>query len=134
MSKKVTVLVVDDEQRFASNLVKILAENEIMAEAVHSGEEAIERLEKAEYDVVLLDYKMPGMGGKETLRVIASRSFPSEVIILTGHASVDDAVDILEMGAMDYLLKPCKTSALLEKITFAAEAKELKGKEIKPLV
>mgnify|MGYP001396160523 CR=1 FL=1 len=134
MSKTVTVLVVDDEKRFADNLVKILVENEITAEAVYCGEDAIARLEKAEYDVVLLDYKMPGMAGKETLRVIASRSFPSEVIILTGHASANDAVDILEMGAMDYLLKPCKTSDLLEKITFAVEAKELKGKEIKPLV
>ncbi len=134
MPKTITVLVVDDEKRSADNLVKILGEYEFVAEAVYSGEEAIARLEQAEYDVVLLDYKMPGMGGKETLRVIASRNFPAEVIILTGHASVNDAVDILEMGAMDYLLKPCKTPALLEKISFAAEAKELKGKEIKPLV
>ena len=131
MEGKIKVLVVDDEERFATNMVKILEENEVQAKAVYSGEQALEDIKANEYDVILLDVKMPGLNAMGTLRRLRESPCTAKVIILTGHASVDDAVELLNMGAMDYLLKPCKTGKLLKLITQAVEAKAL---EARPLV
>ncbi len=125
MSEKTRVLVVDDEERFAANMVKILQENGMEAWAAHSGEQALEVLDANSFDVVLLDVKMPGLSGVGTLRKMKEKEYDVKVVVLTGHASVDDAVHLLDLGAVDYLLKPCRTPRLLEMIRLAKEAKEL---------
>lgn len=130
MDRTIKVLVVDDEERFATNMVKILQENEVMASAVFSGEAALEELAQNDYDVVLLDVKMPGLNALGTLRAMGEMNVKAKVIILTGHASVDDAVELLNMGAMDYLLKPSKTAKIMKLIHQAVEAKELEEKSL----
>jgi DNA-binding NtrC family response regulator len=123
MTPTIKVLVVDDEERFRWNLMKLLSVKGIQAEGAASGEEALAAAAATEYDVILLDVKMPGMGGVEAMKKLKAAGLKAQVIFLTGHASVDDAVDGLQLGAFDYLLKPCATDLLLEKITTAYERK-----------
>ncbi len=129
MATKIKVLVVDDEERFGQNMVKILEANGLEAKAVESGEDALDELAAAHFDVVLLDMKMPGLGGRNTLKEIKRNGYQSEVVVLTGHASVNDAVDLLNEGAYDYLLKPCKTEKLLKMIGLANEQCRVSAQE-----
>ncbi|WP_285906047.1 response regulator [Pseudodesulfovibrio pelocollis] len=125
MSEKTTVLVVDDEERFASNMVTLLEGHDLIAKAVYSGEEALDLLQREDFDVILLDVKMPGLSGIGTLEKMNLMGVDSKVVVLTGHASVDDAVTLLDLGALDYLLKPSKTHRVLEMIRLAKEARDL---------
>lgn len=118
------VLVIDDEERFGANLVKILGAHAITAKAVTSGENALAELAQVPYDVILLDMKMPGLSGTATLKKIREQECRAKVIVLTGHASVDDAVELINLGAYDYLLKPCATDKLLKMISLAFEQKQ----------
>lgn len=117
------VLIVDDEERFRQTLKKLLSANGLDANAVGSGQEAIEELSGRPYDVVLLDVKMPGMNGIEALAELKKINRDVEVIMLTGHASVDIAVEIMKLGGYEYLLKPCPMDELLAKIESAYERK-----------
>ncbi|WP_027185754.1 response regulator [Desulfovibrio inopinatus] len=125
MKDKTTVLVVDDEERFASNMVRILTENGLVAKAANTGEHALNILANEEFDVVLLDVKMPGLSGVGTLERMNVMDLPSKVVILTGHASMDDAMALLDMGAVDYLIKPAKTSEVLKMIDHAKDLHDL---------
>lgn len=129
METRTRILVVDDEERFGRNMVKILEANGLRAFAVESGEEALDEMAKAQFDVVLLDMKMPGLGGRNTLKEIRRSGYRCEVVILTGHASVNDAVELLNEGAYDYLLKPCKTEKLLKMISLADEQRKMLAAE-----
>ncbi|MGE4296641.1 MAG: response regulator [Desulfovibrionaceae bacterium] len=120
------VLVVDDEDRFRDNVVKLLCAHAMAADGASSGEAALEALERSAYDVLLLDVKMPGLSGVGTMKEIRRRGFPVEVIFLTGHASVDDAVEGMRYGASEYLLKPCPTDQLVAKILAVCERKREK--------
>jgi DNA-binding NtrC family response regulator len=106
MQPNAKVLIVDDEERFRITLRKLLSANGLETNAVGSGREAIEELKQQPYDVVLLDVKMPEMDGIEALGELKKISKNVEVIILTGHASVDVAVEIMRLGGYEYLLKP----------------------------
>lgn len=123
MAPKAKVLVVDDEERFRITLKKLLTANGLDTNAVGSGMEAIEELQQHSYDVILLDVKMPGMSGIEALAKLKKVDPEVEVIILTGHASVDVAVEIMKLGGYEYLLKPCPMDELLAKIESAYERK-----------
>lgn len=123
MSLNAKVLIVDDEERFRTTLRKLLAVKGVDAAMAASAVEALDELERAAYDVVLLDVKMPGMNGIEALGEIKKRYPLVEVIILTGHASVDVALEIMKLGGYEYLLKPCSTDELLAKIESAHERK-----------
>ena len=123
MPPKAKVLIVDDEERFRITLKKLLAANGLETNAVGSGMEAIEELQQQPYDVILLDVKMPGMSGIEALAKLKKINQEVEVIILTGHASVDVAVEIMKLGGYEYLLKPCPLDELLAKIESAYERK-----------
>src|SRR5512137_2339455 len=116
MSLKPKVLIVDDEERFRTTLRKLLTVREIEAFDVGSAPEAFAELKENPYDVVLLDVKMPEMNGIEALGKIKKESPEIEVIILTGHASVDAAVEIMKLGGYDYLLKPCPIDDIVGKI------------------
>lgn len=122
--QKPRVLIVDDEERFRTTLSKLLKVKGLGVAAVGSGKEAIEELGRAAYDVVLLDVKMPEMNGVEVLAEIKKENPQIEVIMLTGHASVDVAIEIMRLGGYEYLLKPCPTDDLMDKIEAAFERKQ----------
>jgi YesN/AraC family two-component response regulator len=88
-------------------------------------------LQNQDVDVVLLDIKMPGMSGVEVLRQMREQGCKAEVIVLSGHVLLDTAVEIMEFGVNDYLLKPCDTEELMDRITLAHERKtEREGKKV----
>lgn len=118
------ILVVDDETDFLETIVNRLKRRKLDAAGVTSGEDAIQALKDERYDVVLLDIKMPGgMDGIETLREIKRVQPLVEVLLLTGHASVETSIEGMKLGAFDYLLKPTKFEDLLTKVAQAFEKK-----------
>ena len=119
------VLVVDDEEDFIETLVNRLEKRDIDTTGVRSGEEALELMSKRLFDVVILDIKMPGgMDGIEALKEIKKIQPLTEVILLTGHASVETSIEGMKLGAFDYLLKPIKLEELLTKLAQAFEKKD----------
>ncbi|MBP8645052.1 MAG: response regulator [Syntrophobacteraceae bacterium] len=120
---RVKILLVDDEVTFANNMSKLLAKRGYEVAVVHTGEEALRKVEEDEVDVVILDLKMPGMGGLDTLKILKKRKPLIEVIILTGHGSVDSAVDGMHLGAFDYVTKPVYVEDLNEKVRQAHQRK-----------
>ena len=104
--EEVSVLLVDDELDFVSTLTKRMNKRELKTSSVSSGEDALEFLDQHPTDVVILDVKMPGMGGIQTLREIKKQHPLTEVIMLTGHANMEVAIQGMEIGAFDYLMKP----------------------------
>jgi DNA-binding NtrC family response regulator len=125
------VLLVDDEVPFVETMTKRLSKRQLMVLSAYSGREALEKLEKNAVDVVILDVKMPGMDGIETLREIKKTHPLVEVIMLTGHATVETAVEGMRLGAFDYLMKPCEIEELLAKVD---EAKEKKSKHEQKII
>jgi DNA-binding NtrC family response regulator len=127
-----SILVVDDEVDFLETLVKRLQKRNIDTVGVISGEKAIAALEKRRFDVIILDVKMPGgMDGIETLREIKRHQPPAEVILLTGHGSVETSIEGMKLGAFDYLLKPVKLEDLMAKLGEAFEKKNLHDQKIR---
>ena len=123
--REFNVLVVDDEDEFRDLTVKRLEKRGVKAKGAAGGKEALEILEHSHTDVVLLDVKMPGMDGIETLRQIRIMRPLVEVVLLTGHASVDSGIEGMKLGAFDYLMKPIELEPLLEKLSDAYEKKRL---------
>ena len=121
-----SVLLVDDEVEFLETLVKRLAKRKLQVTGVTSAEEAIGILGEKPVDIVVLDVKMPGMDGLEALRQIKSTSPDVEVIMLTGHANVEAAIQGMELGAFDYLMKPMDIDELLYKLQDAYKKKTLR--------
>lgn len=127
-----SVLVVDDEEDFLETLVNRLKKRKVDTTGVKSGEEALEVIKKKPIDVVILDIKMPGgMDGIETLREIKKVQPLTEVILLTGHASVETSIEGMKLGAFDYLLKPVKLEELLPKLLQAFEKKDAQDQKIR---
>jgi DNA-binding NtrC family response regulator len=121
-----SVLLIDDEVAFVETLVKRLAKRDVRVFAAHSGQEALDKLADSgptKIDVVILDVKMPGMDGLEALARIKEEHPLIEVIMLTGHATVESAIDGMKKGAFDYLMKPCDVDVLIEKLNEAADKK-----------
>ena len=118
------ILVVDDEGDFLETLMNRLRKRNIGTIGCASGEEAVRLAKEHPFDVVILDIKMPGgMDGIETLREIKRIRPETEVILLTGHASLETSVEGMKQGAYDYLLKPIRLEDLLEKLAQALERK-----------
>ncbi|MFA4901270.1 MAG: response regulator [Desulfobaccales bacterium] len=120
---KPRILLVDDEERFRDNLQKMLKAQGLTVTAMDSGNAALTELKLQPYDVVLLDIRMPGMDGLATLAEIKKIAPFAEVIILSGHASMDAAMEINRLGGYDYLMKPCPLEEILLKIDAAFEKK-----------
>ncbi|MGP8051055.1 MAG: response regulator [Desulfobaccales bacterium] len=114
--EKFKVLIVDDEADFLETIVKRLRARDIDVSGVESGYRALEALDSSPPDVIILDVKMPGMDGIETLREIKKKKPLTEVIMLTGHASVETGIQGMQLGAFDYLMKPIALDELLEKV------------------
>lgn len=123
MSSGPKVLIVDDEERFRATLQKLLSRAGVTVATTGSGQEALVELSNNAYDVILLDVKMPQMSGLEALAKIKTDNPGLEVIMLTGHASVDVAVEIMKLGGYEYVLKPCPLEDLMVKIDAAYERK-----------
>jgi DNA-binding NtrC family response regulator len=117
------VMLVDDEAPFVETMTKRLTRRDLGVETALSGEEALRKLENREVEVVILDVKMPGLDGIETLRRIKHKHPLVEVIMLTGHATVETAIEGMRLGAFDYLMKPCDLERLIAKVSEAAGKK-----------
>ena len=129
--EEVRVLLVDDEVEFVSTLTKRMKKRKLTASSVNSGEDALEFLGQHPADVVVLDVKMPGIDGMQTLREIKQQYPLIEVIMLTGHANVEVAIQGMEIGAFDYLMKPMAIDDLVYKIQDAYKKKFIQEEKIK---
>jgi DNA-binding response OmpR family regulator len=123
--EKFKMLVVDDETDFLETIVKRLKARNIEVTGAESGYQALDLMERQDFDVVILDVKMPGMDGIETLREMKKKKPRTEVIMLTGHASVESGIQGMQLGAFDYVMKPVALDELLEKVRQAYERKLL---------
>ncbi len=125
-------LVVDDEEDFLETLVKRLNKRNIETTGVTSGEQALEMMKQKLFDVVILDIKMPGgMDGIEALREMKKIQPLVQVLLLTGHASVETSIEGMKLGAFDYVLKPIKLEEILVKLAQAFEKKDSHDQKIR---
>lgn len=118
------VLLVDDEEGFVDALEKRLTKRDVTVFTAHSGEQGIQRLKhEPDIDIILLDVKMPGMDGIATLREIKKEHPLVEVIMLTGHGTIESAIEGMKLGAYDYWMKPCEVDQLMAKLEEAKNKK-----------
>jgi len=116
MENKIKLLIVDDELKFLESVAQRLELRDFDVTKAKSGAEAIAAANTGKFDLALLDLKMPGMDGTQVLEILKKEHKYLEVIILTGHGSVDSAVECTKLGAFSYLPKPYELDALLEKL------------------
>src|SRR5208282_45539 len=124
--KSTSLLLVDDDTAFRQVMAGELSRLGYEVDAVGSGEEAIQRVAAVEPEVVLLDLHLPGIGGLETLKAIQAATPTAEVIMLTGHGSIDTAIESIRIGAFDYVVKPCPLDELQIRIQRAIERRSLR--------
>jgi DNA-binding NtrC family response regulator len=128
---KTVVMLVDDEVPFVETMTKRLTKRDLTVISAHSGPEALTKLDKEDHvDVVVLDVKMPGMDGIETLKEIKKAHPLTEVIMLTGHATIETGIEGMKLGAFDYLMKPCDIDMLLQKVQEARAKKDKHNEKI----
>ncbi len=123
--RPIQVLVVDDEKPTRVLMERELPRGGCAVVAAKTGEEALEMLSRQDFDVVLLDLKMPGLGGMETLRRLRSSGMTGEIVVLTGHPEIESAIEAMKLGAYDYLTKPFKLSDVEAVLRRAAEKRQL---------
>jgi DNA-binding NtrC family response regulator len=128
--KDAKILLVDDETVFVNNMSKLLNRRGYQVTAVNSGDAALRALMESSFDVMVLDLKMPGMDGIATLHEMKKLGLFTEVLVLTGHGSIDTALEAIQLGAYDYLTKPCEIAELVSKIEAALERKNTKEKKV----
>lgn len=127
----VRVLLVDDEKEFVETLGERLETRGFKVSKAFSGDECLAGLGNEQADVVILDVLMPGKDGIETLREIKQMNPLIEVIMLTGHGTIETAIEGLKLGAYDYLMKPCETTDLITKILRAFARKSEQEERIR---
>lgn len=114
MENRINLLFADDEEKFLEAMTKRLEARDFSVIAVTRGDKAIEAARNNPVDVALLDLRMPGMNGEETLKALKKEHNWMEIVILTGHGNIDSAVECTKMGAHSYLQKPCDLDQLME--------------------
>lgn len=127
----IRLLLVDDEEDFRTTLSSRLKKRKLDVTGAQSGNEAVELVRQAPFDVAVVDVKMPGIDGIETLRQIKQISPLTEVIMLTGHASVESGIEGMKLGAYDYLMKPCDIDELMLKVGDAFQKKLVQEERIR---
>ena len=120
--KSAKILLVDDEVVFTNNMSKLLSSRGYQVKTANSGYEALQILMDNDFHVMVLDLKMPGIDGLATIREIKKFGLPTEVLILTGHGSIDMALEAIKLGAYDYLTKPCQIAELVSMIEIGLTA------------
>ncbi len=120
----------DDEEQFLDSIKRRLEVREFNVIAVNRGEKAIEAAKKNPIDIALVDLKMPGINGEETLKELKKEHKWMEVVILTGHGSIESAVECTKSGAYEYLQKPCKLDELIEALKNAYQKRVMGKKDI----
>jgi two-component system nitrogen regulation response regulator NtrX len=125
-----TILIVDDESGIRQSLQEVLEEEGYRTEAVDSGEACLERLRRQPFDVVLLDVWLPGMDGLEALQKIRELEQAPEVIMISGHGTIETAVRATKLGAFDFLEKPLSIEKILILVKNAAEARRLRRENV----
>jgi len=128
--EKINLLIVDDEEEFLNSITRSLELRDFNVVAVNRGEKAIEAAKNSPFDIALVDLKMPGISGEETLKLLKEQHKWMEVVILTGHGAVDSAVECTKSGAYSYLQKPCELDQLLEALKDAYKKKVMNRKKI----
>ena len=129
-NEKINLLIVDDEEQFLESISRSLELRDFNVIAVNRGEKAIEAAKNNPIDIALVDLKMPGISGEETLKLLKQEHKWMEVVILTGHGAVDSAVECTKSGAYSYLQKPCELNQLLEVLQDAYKKKVMNRKKI----
>ncbi len=120
--EQLKILMVDDEQDFAATLAERLRLRRFHVEVIGNGADALQRVREDSFSILILDVKMPGIGGLQLLSQIKATHPDLPIILLTGHGSLADAEKGMEEGAFDYLMKPVDIDKLIEKIGSAAGA------------
>jgi DNA-binding NtrC family response regulator len=123
MPDRIKLLIVDDEVKFLQSIARRLELRDFDVTTASNGRDAVEAARTEKFDLALLDLKMPGMDGKEVLEILKKEHKYLEVIILTGHGSVDSAVECTKLGAFSYLPKPYELENLLDILKQAYEAR-----------
>ena len=131
MESKINLLFADDEEKFLEAMTKRLEARDFNVIAVNRGEKAIEAARNNPVDIALLDLRMPGMQGEETLKALKKENPWMEVVILTGHGNIDSAVECTKMGAHSYLQKPCDLDQLMEVLKEAYKKRVMNKTQIK---
>ena len=121
--KQIKLLIVDDDEKFLKTISERLGLKDFNVVAAIDGNQAIKSAKKGQFDVAILDLKMPGMDGMEILKILKKKHKFLEVIILTGYASIDSAVECTKLGAFGYLEKPYSFDKLLEMLQKAYETR-----------
>lgn len=116
---KLRVLLVDDEEELVFTLAERLKIRGVDTVAVTSGKAALDAIEAQEFDVVLLDVKMPGLGGLDVMKRIKAKDRRVQVILITGHGSAENGAEGNRSGAFDYVMKPININDLLAKLQAA---------------
>jgi len=127
---KIDLLIVDDEEQFLNSISKSLELRDFNVTAVNRGEKAIEVASKNPIDIALVDLKMPGINGEETLKALKAEHQWMEVVILTGHGTIDSAAECIRSGAYSYLQKPCDLDQILVALKNAYKKKVMNEKKI----
>lgn len=130
MDRKLRVLFVEDEPKYREMMKRELSLLGHTVVGVESGERALEELSQRDFDVAVLDLRLPGIDGIETLQRIVQEEYPVEVILLTGQATVETAVEAMKLGAYDYISKPCRLRELEALLQKAYERKRLARENI----
>ena len=126
------IMLVDDEVSFVETMAKRLSMRNMEIISAFSGEDCLEVLKTHQtLDVIILDVKMPGMNGLEMLKKIKAGFFRTEVIMLTGHATIESGIDGMKLGAYDFLTKPCDIEELVSKVEDATKKKRTHDEKIK---
>jgi two-component system, OmpR family, response regulator VicR len=126
-----TILLVDDEVPFVETMTKRLTKRDMAVSSAFDGKSALQHLEEnPSVEVVILDVKMPGMDGIDVLTAVKTKYPLVEVIMLTGHATVESAIEGMKLGAFDYLMKPCDLESLVQKVNEAAAKKRKHDEKI----
>lgn len=127
---KINILIVDDEEHFLNSIKKRLEARDFKVVAVDRGEKAIEAARDNPIDIALVDLKMPGMRGEETLKILKKEHKWMEIVMLTGHGSVESAVECVQDGAYKYLQKPCELDTLLDVLKDAYQKKVMNKQKL----
>jgi DNA-binding NtrC family response regulator len=131
--ENMTLMLVDDEKRYLQTTAKLIKKKGIDVITAQSGAQALDLLKTHDVHVVILDIKMPGMDGFKTLKAIKTLYPPVEVIFLTGHATMDSAIEGLQFGAFDYVMKPADIDDIVTKAYEAFEKRQRLDEKIRGL-